>query len=41
MAEFSSTIIILIFNQIYQNKGKFDFEAQIPTIVYSTLISMV
>ena len=28
-------------HKIYQSKGEFDFEAQIPIIIYSTLISMV
>ena len=28
-------------HKIYQSKGEFDFEAQIPIIIYSTLITMV
>ena len=28
-------------HKIYENKGQFDFEAQIPIIIYSSLISMI
>ena len=28
-------------HKIYQSKGEFDLESQIPIIIYSTLISMV
>ena len=39
-------IINALFNddtmhKIYQSKGEFDFDSQIPIIVYSTLISMI
>ena len=46
--EFAIDYIInaLFFNddtmhKIYQSKGEFDFDSQIPIIVYSTLISMI
>ena len=30
-----------MLNNIYENKGKFDVENQLPKIIYSSLISMI
>ena len=40
------TVNALFYNddtmhEIYENKGKYDFDTQIPIVVYSTIISMI